>query len=140
MKFKFVSEMGMDLFDATNAAWRAEVAGDPDNTTESYYDAALSYCQGVVQKKIPIGDGAVCVGAVCPSDGLSASALLVMSHVPQRGHLKGLNLYVKPSLNLANREPCAAELAWIAATAIAGALELTYDKFPASALKIFTAF
>lgn len=143
MKFVFEAPIQIAQFDVTEQAWKQQVAENPGNSSDTYYNAALNYCRGVVDHSKTNGDGDVCVCSVVQEEQAHASALMVVSHAfakTMNPHLKMLSLYVQPSLNLADREPNAPVLALIAACCIIGALELTYDTYPAEVLKIHTAF
>lgn len=143
MKYSFIRRVDAELMKATAQAWQQQIEADPENTAQPYYEACLPYCDRIVQGSIPTGDGEVCVAAVKADDDSHASALLVLAHPATKRDgrpLRMLNLYIQPSLNLADREPNIAALAWIAANAVVGALELTYQDMPAGSLKIHTAF
>lgn len=141
MRFNFVSRVDRELFDRTKVAWLAQLEENPENTSTTYYGAGLDYCQRTVNNEVETGDSPGCLCAVVEDGRESAVALLVISHARARSesaYLKMLDIYVQPTLNLADTEPNYSELAWVAATAIVGCLELTYEDFPSQQLKVYT--
>ena len=95
----------------------------------------MDQCAGAVSGKI-FADGKGCLSAVEIGDEGYASALIIMSYAKVRDSLRMLNVYVRPDLNAADREPNIPTLAWIAATAIVGCLEMTYTAYPCTELKL----
>ena len=139
MKFKFINNVDAELFNSTQGAWTSQVAEHSAETSATFYTAALEYCGRIVNGGVTT-DGGGCVCAVVDAGDVFASALLVVSHAKGQGNLKMLNVYVQPSLNLADSTPDRVQLAWIAATAIVGCLDLTYGKYPSEQLKMHTTF
>lgn len=133
--YRFVEQVDDKLFEATSAVWRDQITRDPENTSASFYEGCLDHCEGAVSGKI-FADGRGCLSAVEIGDDGFASALIVMSYAKHRDSLRMLNVYVRPDLNAADRKPNIPALAWIAATAIVGCLQLTYKTYPCSELKL----
>lgn len=143
MDFAFVESVDQHLFDRTRGAWDAQLKANPENTSEPLYAANLAYVERVIKGEVLTADGGGCVCAVMENGNEFASALIVVSHAKAKSdnpHLKMLNLYVQPDLNLADSEPNYVELAWIASTAIIGCIGLTYEAYPSKELKIYSAF
>lgn len=143
MNFEFVPTVTQQLFDVTRGAWESQLAENPENTSETYYAAGLAYLQRAVSGEVFGADGGGCVCAVRENGNAYASGLIVVSHAKARtndAYLKMLDVYVQPTLNLADAEPNYAELAWIAATAIVGGLGLTNERYPSKQLKIHSVF
>lgn len=134
-KYKFVDKVEDTLFHATEAVWRDQITRDPENTSSSFYDSCLEHCSGAVSEKI-FSDGRGCLSAVEVDGDEYASALIVMAYAKNKDSLRMLNVYVRPDLNAANRDPNIPALAWIAATAILGCLGMTYKEYPCSELKL----
>ena len=139
MTFKFVSDVDKSLFDLTRGAWLAQLEANPENTSATYYGAGLDFCERTIGGLTLTGDGGGCVCAVIEGEAEYAAALVIVSHAKAKRDLRMLDIYIQPVLNLADQEPKYAELAWIAATAIVGCLELTYEEYPSRQLKLHTA-
>ncbi|WP_188238692.1 hypothetical protein [Stenotrophomonas maltophilia] len=140
MKYKFVDNVTPAMFDVTKGAWLAQMEANAENVSEPYYNAALEYTERTAHGQLKMTDAGGCLCAVVEEGSEFASALLIVTHAKPKSEVRMMNVYVQPSLNLANVEkPDYAALAWIAATAIVGCLQLTYDRFPAKQLKIHTA-
>lgn len=139
MKYQFVEQVEAVLFGATKGAWLSQLDSNAGNVSEPYYAAALEYCGRTVAGTVEASDPS-CLCAIVPEGTEYASALVVVSHARARDEVRMLDLYVQPDLNLADSGPNYAALAWIAATAIVGCLNLTYEKFPATQLKLHAAF
>lgn len=138
MSYKFIDKVDSHLFDTTAGAWKHQLEANAENVSEAYYAAGLEFCGRIVRGEIDNGAGCVCAVVLEGAD--YASALVVVNHAKVRNEVRMLELYVQPELNLADTDPDYPALAWIAATAMIGCLELTYDKFPAKQLKLHTAF
>jgi len=139
MKFSFVERVDTPLFEATRGAWAHQIESNSDNVSESYYAAALDFCGRVIADcdKDPRSG---CVSAVQEDGCPYAAALIIVTHAKHKSEVRMLDVYVQPDLNLADSGPNYAALAWIAATAVVGCLELTYETYPADQLKLHTAF
>lgn len=143
MNFQFVPDIDQQLFDVTRGAWQSQLSENPENTSEAYYTAGLTFLQTVIGGGAFGADNKGCVCAVVEDGNSFAAALIVVSHAKAKttdAYLKMLDVYVQPTLNLADAGPNYAELAWIASTAIIGGLGLTYETFPSKQLKIHTVF
>lgn len=135
-KFEKVSSDGLE---AARTDWMGYVEANQENVSLSFYEGCFASCRGHVDGN-GAGDGSAAIYGVIPDKGGAPSALVSIVHA--RPHspsawLKVLSIYVEPSLNIAETEPDVIKLAWIAATAIVGALELTYDEMPAQELKVW---
>jgi hypothetical protein len=134
MTYSFNSKVDEDLFQRTSEQWRALIDADPENMSSTYYDAILQHCRSAISgKTFGNGKGALC--AVVAKGSTIASAFVIVTSIPNK-QLRMLDVTVAPDLNAANREPERSELAWIAATAIVGCLEMTYAEFPCRELKL----
>lgn len=139
MKFAFVADVSHDLFVATQAAWNSQIEDNGENVSLAYYQAGLSFCEKTVQgHTFPAKDGCLC--AIVEEGAAQASAFVIVGHAKAKKEVRMLDMYVQPTLNLADSGPSYAALAWIAAEAVIGCLGLTYDQYPAEQLKIHTAF
>lgn len=143
MNFNFVPSVDRYLFNTTRGAWQAQLEEFSENTSQTFYSAGLEYLERAINAYGGVfsPDGGGCVCAVIEDGNEHASALIVVSHARARSDdafLKMLNVYVQPSLNLADVSPNLAELAWIAATSIIGCLGMTYEQYPSRQLKIHT--
>jgi len=140
MKYQFVDHVKAELFDVTKGAWLAQIDAHSENVSATYYNAALEYTERTVHGDLKTADAGGCVCAVVEEGSEYAAALLVVTHAKAKSEVRMLDVYVQPSLNLADApQPSYAALAWIAATAIVGCLHLTYERFPSRQLKIHTA-
>jgi len=140
MKYQFVDHVTAELFDVTKGAWLAQIEANSENVSSTYYNAALEYTERTAHGKLKMTDAGGCLCAVVEEGSEFAAALLVVGHAKAKSEVRMLDVYVQPSLNLADApQPDYASLAWIAATAIVGCLQLTYDRFPSRQLKIHTA-
>lgn len=139
MKLNFVERLDRKAFDITQGAWLAQIEENKQNVSEAYYAAGLEYCSRVVEGDARVaGDGCVC--ALVEEGCAYASALIVVLHARARDEVRMLDLYVQPSLNLADQGPNTAALAWIAARVLIDCLNMTYATYPAETLKLHTAF
>ena len=139
MNFTFVKEVDQHLFDLTRGAWLAQLEANAENASATYYGAGLDFCERTIAGETLTGDGGGCVCGVMEGGSDYAAALVIVSHAKAKSDLRMLDVYVQPTLNLADQEPKYAELAWIAATAIVGCLDLTFDAYPSRQLKLHTA-
>lgn len=136
MGFKFEKQIDQTTFDESAAAWRQQLANNPDNTSETYYEGVLNNCLGAVTgDTFAGGKGSLC-GVIDKETGIAA-AFIICTYIKNK-HVKMLNAYVAPALNVANNEPKVDDLAWIAACSIVGCLELTYKDYPCNQLKVLT--
>jgi len=142
VKFDFVSRVDRDLFDRTRADWEAQIAANPASTSRTTYTAWLDFFDRELNGQANLGDGDGCLCAVVERQSGKAVALLSVVHARAKSdspYLKMLDLHVQPELNLSDAEPNYDELAWVAAHAIVGCLDLTYAEFPSQQLKLLTA-
>lgn len=139
MKYQFVGRVGKSLFEATRGAWVSQIESNSENVSEAYYTAGLDFCQRVLDE-CDVAPHSGCVSAVQDEGVPYAAALVVVTHAKHKGEVRMLDVYVQPDLNLADSGPDYAALAWIAAIAVVGCLELTYETYPADQLKLHTAF
>jgi hypothetical protein len=127
---------------ATKTAWMKFAADHSSVVSVSFYEGCFATCHGHIEVTISIGENASAIYGVFVRDGdkTIAAALVSVMHARPKGPdawLKVLSVYVEPSLNVADQEPDLNKLAWIAATAILGALDLTYEAMPSNELKVW---
>jgi len=138
----FVEDVDLERFEKIKAEWAAIIEANPGNVSEAHYSNGLEYCEKTVNKQVTYsGSDGGCVCAVIK--GGETFALVVITHAKKLStspNLKMLDMYVRPDLNLADRDPDYGVLAWVAGVAIVGCLELTYSKYLSEELKILTAF
>ena len=133
MDYHFVDNVSEQLLSATADAWRAQIDANPENTNRAYYEARLAH----FVKGRESGVSAL-AGVVYDDEGF-ASALINVTYA-KNSHLKMLDVTVRPDLNVADQEPNIPALAWIAATAITGCLNMTYRQFPCNELKVYASW
>jgi len=136
----FIKKVDEGLFGVTKLAWVAQLEANVENVSAPYYHGGLELCGHVVAGHTVMGDGGGCVCAVVESGRDYAAALIIVSHAKAKSEVRMLDIYVQPDLNLADAEPDYPALAWIAAKAIIGCLDLTYATYPAQQMKLHTAF
>ena len=140
MLFQFIADVDADLFNRTKGAWGQQISDNPESSSVAYYESRLAYLERCVKGEVAVAEGAMKVCAVVQDGTDYAAALVTAIHAKGRASLRMLDVTVQPRLDLADREPNNAELAWIAAELITGCLGLTYEDFPSKELKIRTQF
>lgn len=140
MPFTFVEKVDLELLQRTRGAWMAQLDSNPENTSATYYEAGLEFCERTVKEETAKQFGGGCVCAVVEDGSEYASGLFQVSHAKAKSEVRMLEVYVQPDLNLADAEPSYERLGWIAATAIVGLMDLTYGTYPAQQIKLHTAF
>lgn len=133
-QYVFNEKVDQQLLDATARAWEGEIAANPTNLSSSYYESRLTQAkQALDGHGFADGGGTLC--AVVKDGSDHAAALIVVTYANGQ-HLKMLDVTVRPALDAADQTPNIADLAWIAATAIVGCLDLTYRTYPCPELKV----
>lgn len=122
------------FFEATATQWHQEINANSTNTSHSYYDSRLTQCRSALRGEgFADGGGTLC--AVVVDGATVADAFIVVAYV-RNVHLRMLDVTVRPTLDAADKAPDIYALAWIAATAIVGCLDMITNEFPCTELKI----
>jgi len=138
-KFTF-REVDNACLDLTHEAWMSFIQSNEENVSSRTYEAFLASSRKSIPGNAPQGDSPTALYGVFSDGAAVASALVTLVHArpkSQNPWLKLMDVYVEPSLDVAQAEPNVGQLAWIAATAVTGALALTYDVMGAKELKIW---
>lgn len=134
-EFRLVSD---ECFAQTRTVWMEYAEANADKVSALTYEGFLHSCQA--HRSSQEGDGKNALYGVFEQGNDAAAALVNVTHARPKSNspwLKVLAIYVEPHLDVANAEPNIEKLAWIAATAVTGAIGLTYDEMPADEVKIW---
>lgn len=141
-KFTF-GKLDAAMLGATADAWLRQASLHPGGVALNAYAAQLEYAKKIIAGDVVATAGTSLYGVFRDQERNVACALATM--VPkgsgkQTHQLKMVEFTVEPALNVAETEIKFEELAWVAATGVVGAMELTYDQFKCNELKILANF
>lgn len=140
MKLTF-QEVDTDCLAKTKLEWDGQVASNPSSASGGTYSAQFAYWTRLIDGSAPRGDSPGAIYGVF-RDGAHPKACALMNLIyaqakSPKARLKLLELFVEPNLNLSDAEPEWQELAWIAATVVVGAIDLTFNTYKCKQLKIW---
>jgi hypothetical protein len=141
LPFEF-RQVTADCLSATEQHWMSYVDANSENVNRVFYESCFTHSRGHMQDGQSGDSKAALYGVFDDINGVkTAVALVHLVHArpqSQQPWLKMLSVYVEPMLDAANNDPDINKLAWIAATIVVGAFELTFKVMPAKELKIWS--